>query len=433
MRVLVVGGGGREHALCWKLRQSPRLGALYCAPGNAGIAGVAECVPVAADDLAKLLRFAKEQAIDLTVVGPELPLTMGLVDRFAAAGLRAFGPTAAAARLEGSKAFAKELLRHAHVPTAFFGVFADPDDATRYVNEVGAPVVVKADGLAGGKGVFICRTVAEADEAIDELMRRRLFGDAGSRVVVEEFLEGDEVSFMALSDGTTVVPLAPSQDHKRVLDGDQGANTGGMGAYSPTPIVTPALESEIMQQVIEPIVQALAKQGTPYTGVLYAGLMVQDGRPKVLEFNVRFGDPEAEVLLSRLRSDLLDLLARTCEGRLAGETLEWDPRAAVCIVLAAEGYPGAVERGRPIDGLERLAGWANGMVFHAGTRIDDGRLVTDGGRVLGVTALGDTIDAAVTEAYAAVDQIRWPGMHFRRDIGHRALAAERKDGQHGGA
>src|SRR5881398_561096 len=283
MRVLVVGGGGREHALCWKLRQSPRLGALYCAPGNAGIAGVAECVPVAADDLAKLLRFAKEQAIDLTVVGPELPLTMGLVDRFAAAGLRAFGPTAAAARLEGSKAFAKELLRHARVPTAFFGVFTEADDAVRYVNEVGAPVVVKADGLAGGKGVFICRTVAEAEEAIDELMRGRLFGDAGSRVVVEEFLEGEEVSFMALSDGTTVVPLATSQDHKRVLDGDQGPNTGGLGACSPTPIVTPGLEAEIVRDIVEPVVRALAKQGTPYAGVLYAGLMLQDGRPKVLE------------------------------------------------------------------------------------------------------------------------------------------------------
>src|SRR5437016_6846544 len=278
MRVLVVGGGGREHALCWKLRQSPRLGALYCAPGNAGIARVAECVPVSADDLNKLLRFAREQAIDLTVVGPELPLTMGLVDRFATAGLRAFGPTAAAARLEGSKAFTKEVLRRARVPTAFFGVFTEADDAVRYVNEVGAPVVVKADGIAGGKGVFICRTVAEAEEAIDELMRGRLFGDAGSRVVVEEFLEGEEVSFMALSDGTTVVPLATSQDHKRVLDGDQGPNTGGMVACSPAPVVTAALEAEILRDVVAPVVQALAKQGTPYVGVLYAGLMLQDGR-----------------------------------------------------------------------------------------------------------------------------------------------------------
>src|SRR5881409_394813 len=313
MRVLVVGGGGREHALCWKLRQSPRLTALYCAPGNAGIARVAECVPVSADDVKGLVRFAEEQRVDLTIVGPELPLTLGLVDRFTAAGLRAFGPTAAAARLEGSKAFAKELLRHAHVPTAFFGVFADPDEATRYVNEVGAPVVVKADGLAGGKGVFICRTVAEAEEAIDELMRGRLFGDAGSRVVVEEFLEGEEVSFMALSDGTTVVPLATSQDHKRVLNGDQGPNTSGMGACSPAPVVTAALEAEIMHDVIEPIVRGLARQGIAYTGVLYAGLMVRDGRAKVLEFNVRFGDPEAQALLVRLRSDLLELIERACD------------------------------------------------------------------------------------------------------------------------
>jgi len=423
MRVLVIGSGGREHALVWKLRQSPRVDALWCAPGNAGIAEDAECVPVAVDDVKGLLRFATERKIDLTVVGPELPLTMGLVDTFTAAGLRTFGPTAAAARLEGSKAFTKELLRHERVPTAFFGVFTDPDDADRYIREVGAPVVVKADGLAGGKGVFICPTVAEALEAVGELMRTRLFGDAGSRVVVEEYLEGEEVSFMALTDGTTVVPLATSQDHKRALDGDRGPNTGGMGAYSPAPIVTPALQDRIVQEIVEPVVRGLARQGIRYTGVLYAGLMIAaDGRAKVLEFNVRFGDPEAQVLLARLRSDLCELIERACDGRLAGATVEWDPRAAVCVVLAAGGYPGAVERGRPIEGLDALRGWGDGMVFHAGTRRADGRLVTDGGRVLGVTALGDTVDRAVGEAYAAVDQIRWEGMHYRRDIGHRALA-----------
>ncbi|HUE31233.1 MAG TPA: phosphoribosylamine--glycine ligase [Verrucomicrobiae bacterium] len=426
MRVLVIGSGGREHALAWKLRQSPSLDALYCAPGNAGIAEHAECVPIAADDVKGLLRFAEERRIDLTVVGPELPLTLGLVDRFTAAGLRAFGPTAAAARLEGSKAFTKELLRHERVPTAFFGVFGDPDDAARYVREVGAPVVVKADGLASGKGVFICATVAEALEAVDELMRARLFGDAGSRVVVEEFLEGEEVSFMALTDGTTVLPLAPSQDHKRALDGDRGPNTGGMGAYSPAPIVTPALQDRILREIMEPVVRGLARQGVRYTGVLYAGLMVQDGRAKVLEFNVRFGDPEAQVLLVRLRSDLLELLERTCEGRLAGATIEWDARAAVCVVLAAEGYPGAVERGRRIEGLESLRGWPDGVVFHAGTRRPDEALVTDGGRVLGVTALGDTIEQAVAAAYGAVAHISWPGMHYRRDIGQRALAGAAK-------
>jgi phosphoribosylamine--glycine ligase len=437
MRVLVVGGGGREHALVWKLRQSPRVEALFCAPGNAGIVNDAECVPIKADDVRGLLRFASEERIDLTVVGPELPLTLGLVDRFTEAGLRAFGPTAAAARLEGSKAFAKELLRQLRVPTAFFGVFTDADDAVRYVEEVGAPVVVKADGLASGKGVYICPTVAAAREAIDEVMRRRLFGDAGAQVVVEEFLEGEEVSFMALSDGTTVVPLATSQDHKRAYDGDRGPNTGGMGAYSPAPIVTPALEAQIMREIIEPVVQGLARQGVPYTGILYAGLMVHEGRAKVLEFNVRFGDPEAQVLLFRLRSDLVDLVERVCTGTLAGAEIEWDPRPAVCVVLAAEGYPGAVEKGRPIKGLTALRAWREGVVFHAGTRVDphSSRVVTDGGRVLGVTARGDTVARAASEAYTAVARIDWPGMHYRRDIGHRAIGrtAAEEGREHGGS
>jgi len=431
MRVLVVGGGGREHALVWKLRQSPRVEALFCAPGNAGIAAQAECVPVAADDVKGLLHLAREQRMDLTVVGPELPLTLGLVDRFAEAGLRAFGPVAAAARLEGSKAFSKDLCRQSHVPTAFFGTFADPEEAVRFVREVGAPIVVKADGLASGKGVFICQTVEEALDAIDQVMRRRLFGDAGARVVVEEFLEGEEVSFMAVTDGTTVLPLATSQDHKRVFDGDRGPNTGGMGAYSPAPVATPALQAQVMREIVEPVVQGLARQGIRYTGVLYAGLMVQDGRAKVLEFNVRLGDPEAQVLLARLGSDLADICLRVCEGRLAGTEIAWDPRPAVCVVLAAEGYPGAGERGRPVEGLEALRGWQGGVVFHAGTKRVDGRLVTDGGRVLGVTALGDTIEGAIAEAYAAVGKIDWPGMHYRRDIGHRALARAARGG-HGG-
>jgi phosphoribosylamine--glycine ligase len=431
MRVLIVGGGGREHALAWKLRQSSRITTLYCAPGNAGIAELAECVPIAADDVKGLLRFAREQKIHLTVVGPELPLTMGLVDQFTAEGLRAFGPTAAAARLEGSKAFTKELLRQQHVPTAFFGVFDDPDDALRYIKEVGAPVVVKADGLAGGKGVFICPTIAEAIEAVDELMRGRLFGDAGDRIVVEQFLEGEEVSFMALTDGTTVLPLATSQDHKRVFDGDQGPNTGGMGAYSPAPLVTPALAETIMHDVMEPVVRGLARQGVIYTGILYAGLMIENGHAKVLEFNVRFGDPEAQVLLLRLRSDLLELCDRTCERRLAETSIEWDPRAAVCVVLAAEGYPGAVEKGRPIDGVEALHDWKDGVVFHAGTSRAAGTLVTDGGRVLGVSALGDTVADAIHEAYAAVGRIGWRGMHHRRDIGHRALARAGHGETHG--
>jgi phosphoribosylamine--glycine ligase len=423
MRVLVVGGGGREHALAWRLGQSPQVHALFCAPGNAGIAEVAECVPIAADDLGGLVRFARERAIDLTVIGPELPLTLGIVDRFREAGLRAFGPTAAAARLEGSKVFTKELLARLGVPTARFGTFANPDDAAAYVRRTGAPLVVKADGLAAGKGVFICRSEGEALDAIDQVMRARVFGEAGGRVVVEELLEGEELSFMALTDGAAVLPLAPSQDHKRIGDGDTGPNTGGMGAYSPPPIATAALEAHVLREVVRPVVDGLAREGVRYTGVLYAGLMVKDGRATVLEFNVRFGDPEAQVLLARLRSDLADLMVRTCDGRLAGTTIDWDPRAAVCVVLAAEGYPGAVEKGTPIDGLEALRGWRDGVVFHAGTKRVDGRIVTDGGRVLGVTALGDGIRAAVDEAYRAVARLGWPGMQYRRDIGQRALGA----------
>ncbi len=424
MRVLVVGGGGREHALAWRLRRSPQVDALFCAPGNAGIADVAECLPIAADDLAGLERFARERAIDLTVIGPELPLTHGIVDRFRDAGLRAFGPTAAAAQLEGSKVFTKELLARLGVPSARFGAFDDPDAASAYVRELGAPLVVKADGLAAGKGVFVCATAAEAHDAIRQVMRDRLFGDAGGRVVVEEFLEGEELSFMALTDGTTVLPLAPSQDHKRIGDGDTGPNTGGMGAYSPPPIATPALEAHVMRDVMRPVVDGLAREGIRYTGVLYAGLMVRDGRARVLEFNVRFGDPEAQVLLARFTSDLADVMVRTCDGRLAGTAIGWDPRAAVCVVLAAEGYPGTVRKGAAIDGLDRLRDWKDGVVFHAGTARHDGRVVVDGGRVLGVTALGPTIRAAVDEAYRGVARIAWPGMQYRRDIGHRALARE---------
>jgi phosphoribosylamine---glycine ligase len=420
MRVLVVGGGGREHALAWRLSRSPQVEGVWCAPGNAGIADVATCVALAPDDLKGLVRFAREQAIDLTVVGPEMPLTLGLVDRFMQDGLGVFGPTAAAARLEGSKVFAKELLRQLRVPTAFFGAFDDPADAARFIDEVGAPVVVKADGLAAGKGVFICPTVTDAKAAVDQVMRQRLFGDAGERVVVEEFLEGEELSFMAITDGDVVVPLAESQDHKRVLDGDRGPNTGGMGAYSPVPLMTPALREHVMRDIMEPVVAGLARQGTRYTGVLYAGLMVHEGQAKVLEFNVRFGDPEAQVLMMRLASDLAALMDAAADGNLVDVAVEWDPRAAACVVLAAEGYPGAVELGRPIEGLEALRGWTNGMVFHAGTRRDGDRVVTDGGRVLGVTALGDTIAGAVANAYEAVAHIAWPGMHFRGDIGHRA-------------
>ena len=424
MKILVLGGGGREHALVWKLRQSPRVEQIWCAPGNAGIDELAEPVAIDVTDLPAIVRFAREQRVDLVVPGPELPLTLGVIDALRDAGLRGFGPTRAAAQLEGSKTFAKDLMRRAKVPTGFFSSFTDPDEAVRYVHEVGAPIVVKADGLAAGKGVLICETVAEAEKAIDEIMRWRTFGEAGARLVIEEFLSGEEVSFMALTDGETVVPLASSQDHKRAYDGDTGPNTGGMGAYSPAPACTPALHDRIMTEIMTPVVRALAERRIVYTGVLYAGIMVTADGPKVLEFNCRFGDPECQALLLRFTGDLAAVMAAASEGRLRDAPMSWDARAAVCVVLAAGGYPGNYERGKPISGLEALRDWRDGMVFHAGTLRRDGQVVTNGGRVLGVTALGADVTAAVAEAYRAVDRISWDGMHCRRDIGRRALERE---------
>lgn len=421
MKVLVVGSGGREHALCWKIRQSPRVTRLYCAPGNGGIAEIAECLPIASDDVAGLCRFAVEERVDLTVVGPELPLTLGLVDELEREGLRAFGPNREAAKLEGSKAFAKELMRECGVPTASFGVFSDPEEARAYLRRVGAPVVVKADGLAAGKGVAVCATEAEALEAIDGCLRARAFGEAGARVVIEECLEGEEASFLAFTDGETVLPLASSQDHKRIFDGDRGPNTGGMGAYSPAPVVTPEIAKRVEREVLLPIVKGLRRRNIRYRGILYAGLMIRDGELRVLEFNVRFGDPECQALLVRLKSDLVDLCAATIDGRLSEMKLEWDPRPSVCIVLAAAGYPGTVEKDRPISGLGSLAGWKDGVVFHSGTARKQDELVTSGGRVLGVTALGGTIREAIDAAYGAVAKIHWDGMQYRKDIGQRAI------------
>jgi phosphoribosylamine--glycine ligase len=421
MKVLVVGSGGREHALAWKIAQSPRVRELYAAPGNAGSARVATPVPIAADRIDDLVAFAKARRVDLTVIGPEVPLTLGLADRLEAEGLLAFGPRAAGARLEGSKAFMKEVLDGAGVPTARYGAFTDPAAARAFARELGAPLVVKADGLAAGKGVLICETLADADRAIAEVMEARAFGDAGKVVVVEEFLVGEEASFIAFTDGTRVLPLAPSQDHKRVFDGDRGPNTGGMGAYSPAPVVDEAVTRAVIDRILTPTVDGLRARGIDFRGILYAGLMIDRGVPKVLEYNVRLGDPEAQPLLARMKSDLVPLLVACARGDLSGQTIQWDERPAVCVVMAAGGYPGEYRKGSPITGIADAEADPDVVVFHAGTAMKDDRVVTAGGRVLGVTALGETIRGAIDRAYAACDRIRWDGVQYRRDIGARAL------------
>lgn len=422
MKVLIVGGGGREHALAWKAATSDRVREVLVAPGNAGTAlepGVRN-VAVAADDVAALLALARSEAVDLTIVGPEAPLVAGLVDRFDEAGLRCLGPSAAAARLEGSKAWCKAFLARHGIPTAAFGSFTDRDEALAFVRDHGAPIVVKADGLAAGKGVVVARTLAEAEGAIEAMLGQGRLGEAGRRIVVEEFLAGEEASFIVLCDGRDVLPLASSQDHKARDDGDRGPNTGGMGAYSPAPVVTPAVAGRIEASIIAPTVAGLAAEGMPFRGFLYAGLMIDAaGVPRVLEFNVRCGDPETQPIMLRLRSDLITLCEHAIDGTLADATVAWDDRASLAVVLAAGGYPGPYERGTVIEGLDAVG---EGKVFHAGTRLVDGRAVTDGGRVLSVCALGATVGDAQAAAYRDVARIHWPGMHFRRDIGHRALA-----------
>ncbi|MEE9613623.1 MAG: phosphoribosylamine--glycine ligase [Thermodesulfobacteriota bacterium] len=427
MKILIVGGGGREHALAWKLAQSPKVEKIFIAPGNPGTALHGENVPIKADDIEGLKEFALKEKIDLTVVGPELALTLGITDEFEAAGLKVFGPSKRAAELEGSKGFCKDLMARHNIPTAGYKKFSEPDEARAYVKGLGADrtVVVKANGLAAGKGVIICQTPDEALSAVDLIMKERAFGKAGETVVVEEFLEGEEASFLAVTDGRTVLPLAPSQDHKAACDGDEGPNTGGMGAYSPAPVVTPELEEEIMATIMVPTVRAMEAEGRLYKGILYAGIMIKDGRPKVLEFNCRFGDPEAQPILMRLTGDLLELLLAASEGRLEAVELSWDERAAVCVVMASEGYPGEYEKGRVITGLDEAAKMEDVVVFHAGTSEqsgeEDGRIVTSGGRVLGVTGLGSGIKEAIEKSYGAVKKIRWQGAYYRRDIGAKAL------------
>ena len=421
MKVLVVGSGGREHALAWKIRQSPGVTKVYCAPGNAGIGEMAELIAIAPDEIEKLCDFAAQERIDLTIVGPELPLTLGIVDFFEGRGMKIFGPNREAARLEGSKAFAKELLAENGIPTAPFRIFSDSRLALEYVHKRSGPCVVKADGLAGGKGVVVCSSAAEAESAVRQIMVQRAFGSAGERVVVEEFLEGEEASFMVLLDGTHYLPLASSQDHKRVFDGDRGPNTGGMGAYSPAPVFTAEVERRVLTEILEPLITGLSKRGVRYRGVLYVGLMLTAQGPKVLEFNVRFGDPECQPLLLRLETDLVALIEATIHGELNQVQAQWSREAAVCVVLCAGGYPGPFEKGQAIHGLEKLKSWKKGFVFHAGTLFDGAQWLTAGGRVLGVTARDAGIRAAVDEAYRAVHQIKWEGMHYRTDIGARAL------------
>jgi phosphoribosylamine--glycine ligase len=421
MKVLVVGSGGREHALVWKIAQSPLVEKVFCAPGNAGIAQEAECLPIKADDIDGLLAFARREQIGLTVVGPELPLTLGIVDRFREAGLTIFGADEKAAQIEGSKSFSKDLMAKYGVPTAAYGTFTDPEQAKEFIRRQGAPIVVKADGLAAGKGVIVAQTEEEAVAAVDDILCAGAFGSAGSKVVIEEFLEGEEASFLAFTDGERIVPLASSQDHKAVFDGDTGPNTGGMGAYSPAPVVTAEIHRKIIDQVLRPTIDGMAAEGCSYRSILYAGLMIKNGEIRVLEFNARFGDPETQPLLARLKSDIVPVLLACADGDLSGIELEWHDMAAVCVVMAAGGYPGSYEKGLPIEGLDQAAAIDDLVVFHAGTASKDGRVVTAGGRVLGVTGLGTTVAEAIVKAYAGVRAITWPGVHYRSDIGRKAL------------
>lgn len=432
MRILVIGSGGREHALAWKITQSKLVDKLFCAPGNGGIAQVAECVDIKADNIPQLLDFARRQKIDLTVVGPEAALAAGITDEFAKYGLKIFGPQKSAARLEGSKVFAKQLMAKYNVPTADFRVFDNPGEAVGYIEKIGAPCVVKADGLAQGKGVVVAQSVDEAKKAVSAMMQEKIFGAAGNKVIVEECLQGQEASILVFTDSKEVIPLVSSQDHKRVFDNDQGANTGGMGAYSPAPVVTPGLFKEILDKIIYRTIDGLAKEGIMYKGVLYAGIMLTKGGPKALEFNVRFGDPETQAILPRLDSDLLEVMLAVSAGQLnkfsKSSGLLWDKRSCVCVVCSAGGYPGSYEKGEPITGLDQAAKIEDVVVFHAGTLKSTVhgpestvQYLTNGGRVLGVTGLGQTIKEAVERAYQAVGKISFRGMHYRRDIGRKAI------------
>lgn len=419
MKILVVGGGGREHAIVWKLSQSPKVEKIYCAPGNAGIAELAECVPIGAMEIEKLAAFAEEAKVDLTFVGPEDPLLAGVVDLFEERGLAVFGPKKEAALIEGSKTFAKDLMKKYGIPTAKYESFDTYEEALAYVRKEGAPIVVKADGLAAGKGVTVAATLEEAEEALRHIMKDEVFGSAGAKVVIEEFLQGEEMTLLSFVDGTTVKPMVPSQDHKPVFDEDKGPNTGGMGTYSPVPHMPQSLIEEVVQNIVIPTAQAMVKEGCPFRGILYTGLiMTQDG-PKVIEYNARFGDPETQVVLPRLDTDLLDILIAGVSGELENLDVQWKDEAAVCVIMASGGYPGPYEKGLEISGLNQVGDQA--MVFHAGTELKDGKVVTNGGRVLGVTSIGANVREARDKAYQAVEQIQFEGAHYRKDIAQKAL------------
>lgn len=421
MDILVVGSGGREHAICWALSKSKREPKIFCAPGNAGIAEVAECVDIMSDDIPALLKWAELHDPNLIVIGPEVPLALGLADELIKSDFQVFGPTKAGAQVEASKAFTKKLLFDNHIPTAKAETFTNYKKAKEYLKAQGAPIVIKADGLAAGKGVTVCETLEQAEAALEEAMKKKVFGDAGTTVVIEEFLQGEEASILAFVDGETIIPMVSAQDHKRVFDGDKGPNTGGMGAYSPAPVVTEKLNKEILEKILKPTVAALQKMGIVYKGVLYAGLMITKDGPKVIEYNCRFGDPETQVILPRLKTDFVNVCMAVAQGKLSHLKIEWDEQPATCVVMASQGYPGSYPKGKVITGLEKACQNANTYVFHAGTSNEGGKVVTSGGRVLCVTGVGKGIKQAVETAYQAVRQIQFEGAQYRKDIAWRAL------------
>ncbi len=421
MKVLVIGSGGREHTLIWKINQSPKVSQIYCAPGNAGISQLAKCIDINADNIEELVDFAKKEKIDLTVVGPELPLSKGIVNEFNRWGLKIFGPSQEAAEIESSKVFSKYLMKKYNIPTANYEVFQNSEEALDYIKQQTFPLVIKADGLAAGKGVFIVKNLDQAGDALDILMEEKKFGEAGRQIVVEEFLEGEEVSILAFCDGKAVVPMISSQDHKKIFDNDQGPNTGGMGAYSPVPFYTTEIKEKVCREILKPTVKGLRNEGKEYKGVLYAGLILTKEGPKVLEFNARFGDPETQVVLPGLKTDLLDILNAVIEGTLHEINIEWKNNSAVCVVVASGGYPGKYQKDKVISGLERLKKMEDVIAFHAGTKFQDGKIVTSGGRILGITAWGDTISKAKGKAYEGAEKIYFEDMYYRKDIAAKAI------------